>query len=57
MMIITGQQVRLCHQLGAGGTLNPSWVEWLMGWPIEWTASDALETDRYRRWFDSHGKR
>jgi hypothetical protein len=22
----------------AGGSLNPSWVEWLMGFPIGWTA-------------------
>jgi hypothetical protein len=21
----------------AGGKLNPTWVEWLMGWPIEWS--------------------
>ena len=25
----------------AGGQLNPEWVEWLMGFPIGWTASDA----------------
>ena len=29
-----------------GGQLNPSWVEWLMGWPIGWTGLHALETDR-----------
>jgi len=23
----------------AGGLLNPDWVEWLMGFPIKWTAS------------------
>jgi DNA (cytosine-5)-methyltransferase 1 len=21
----------------AGGPLNPTWVEWLMGWPLGWT--------------------
>jgi len=21
----------------AGGKLNPTWVEWLMGWPLGWT--------------------
>ena len=26
--------------------LNSDWVEWLMGWPIGWTAFDVLETDR-----------
>ena len=30
-----------------GGQLNPTWVEWLMGWPQGWTALDASETDRY----------
>lgn len=39
-----------------GGMLNPDWVEWLMGWPIGWTASAALETDRFRQWLASHGK-
>ena len=29
---------------GNGGKLNPTWVEWLMGWPIEYTASKQLET-------------
>ena len=28
---------REAHQTGNGGRLNPTWVEWLMGWPIEWT--------------------
>ena len=30
----------------ARGSLNPNWVEWLMGWPIGWTDLSALETDR-----------
>ena len=25
-------------QTAAGGALNPTWVEWLMGYPLEWTA-------------------
>jgi hypothetical protein len=29
-----------------GGQLNPMWVEWLMGWPIEWTDLKPLETDK-----------
>ena len=31
---------------GAGGKLNPTWVEWLMGWPLEWTDLKPLETDK-----------
>lgn len=27
-----------------GGQLNPTWVEWLMGFPLGWTACDASET-------------
>jgi DNA (cytosine-5)-methyltransferase 1 len=29
-----------------GGKLNPTWVEWLMGWPLEWTDLKPLETDK-----------
>ena len=29
-----------------GGTLNPTWVEWLMGWPLGWTDLKPSETDR-----------
>ena len=35
--------------------LNPDWVEWLMGWPIGWTALKPLETDRFRKWLELHG--
>jgi hypothetical protein len=38
-----------------GGSLNPSWVAWLMGWPIEWTACAASATDKFRQWCASHG--
>lgn len=26
------------------GPLNPEWIEWLMGYPIGWTAPKDLET-------------
>jgi hypothetical protein len=29
-----------------GGSLNPTWVEWLMGWPLGWTDLKPLETDK-----------
>jgi len=38
-----------------GGQLNPDWVEWLMGWPIGWTDSNASGTGKFRRWLNSHG--
>jgi hypothetical protein len=31
-----------------GGKLNPQFVEWLMGWPINHTALKAVETDKSR---------
>jgi hypothetical protein len=32
-----------------GGQLNPTWVEWLMGYPEGWTALDASEMPSSRR--------
>ena len=29
-----------------GGLLNPTWVEWLMGWPLGWTDLEPLGTGR-----------
>ena len=29
-----------------GGSLNPTWVEWLMGWPLGWTDLKPLETGK-----------
>lgn len=39
----------------ATGTLNPDWVEWIMGWPVGWTDLKPLETARFRKWPHSHG--
>ena len=30
----------------SSGQLNPTWVEWLMGWPLGWTELKPLETDK-----------
>lgn len=30
-----------------GGRLNPEFVEWLMGWPIGWTACEPVEMESY----------
>jgi hypothetical protein len=60
-----GQQESLSTQVikEAGGReatsglhLNPDWTEWLMGWPIGWTDSKQLGTDRFQQWWNSHGK-
>ena len=39
----------------AGGQLNPTWVEWLMGWPLGWTDCAASATAKFREWCRSHG--
>lgn len=39
-----------------GGSLNPTWVEWLMGWPLGWTALGPLAMDRFQQWKHSHGR-
>ncbi len=39
-----------------GGKLNPTWVEWLMGWPLEWTDLKPLETDKFQQWQQQHGE-
>ncbi len=39
-----------------GGSLNPTWVEWLMGFPLGWTALDASATPLSRRSLKSSGE-
>jgi hypothetical protein len=61
----------LCHVARGGDKtqprhLNPTWVEWLMGWPLGWTDLKPLGMDKYqsaqqkpgkyfRKWLDSFG--
>ena len=37
------------------GQLNPTWVEWLMGWPSGWTDLEPLATASFRQWRREHG--
>ena len=41
-----GHSVSLMDQVG--GQLNPTWVEWLMGYPSEWTALEDWVTPWFR---------
>ncbi len=34
----------------AGGTLNPMWVEWLMGYPTGWTEVKGQAVPLCRTW-------
>ncbi len=40
-----------------GGNLNPEWIEWFMGWPIDWSDVQPLAMDKFQQWLSSHGKR
>jgi len=51
----TPQLPEVIAQEGNGGQLNPDWVEWLMGWPIGWTASKRLATGKFQSWLRQHG--
>jgi len=35
-----------------GGSLNPDWVEWLMGLPIGWSSTEPLNQEQYAQWLD-----
>jgi DNA (cytosine-5)-methyltransferase 1 len=39
----------LQKQVAGGGALNPTWVEWLMGFPLGWTDCEHLATRSSRR--------
>ena len=40
---------------GNGGQLSPNWVEWLMGFPLGWTAVLPSATAKFRQWCALHG--
>jgi hypothetical protein len=42
-----GRQIQLQTQVS--GSLNPTWVEWLMGYPLGWTACAASATPSSRK--------
>jgi DNA (cytosine-5)-methyltransferase 1 len=39
-----------------GGSLNPMWVEWLMGFPLGWTDLKPLATHKFHYVQLQHGK-
>jgi len=38
----------------SNGRLNPTWVEWLMGWPLGWTDLKPLEMAKFQEWQQQH---
>jgi hypothetical protein len=54
--VAMGKQIMLSQSVDPNsGQLNPTWVEWLMGWPLGWTDLKPLEMDKYRSWLQQHG--
>jgi hypothetical protein len=52
-----GKQIMLSQSVDRNsGQLNPTWVEWLMGWPLEWTDLKPLETDKCHFVPQQHGE-
>lgn len=37
------------------GRVNPTWAEWLMGFPDGWSDCRPLATRKYREWLRQHG--
>jgi hypothetical protein len=55
-MMSRGVACRNLREATAGGALNPTWVEWLMGFPLGWTVCDASGTRSSRRSSKSSGE-
>jgi hypothetical protein len=54
--VAMGKQIMLSQSVDPNsGQLNPTWVEWLMGWPLGWTDLKPLEMDKYQQWLQQHG--
>lgn len=45
--ILTPDEKRALQNGWNGGKLNPDWEEWLMGWPVGWTAVEPLKSIEY----------
>lgn len=45
---------REAYLAGQSGQLNPTWEEWLMGWPIGWTELKPLAMDKFHEWQRQH---
>ena len=43
------------ENLKGKGSLNPVWVGWLMGFPLEWTDLKPMGMHRFREWCEKHG--
>jgi len=52
-----GKQLMLSQVVSdQSGTLNPTWVEWLIGFPLGWTDLKPLEMHRFLSWRQQHSE-
>jgi hypothetical protein len=54
-MMSRGVACRNLREATHGGSLNPTWVEWLMGWPLGWTDCEPLGMESFHSWLQQHG--
>ena len=55
--VTIGKQIMLSQSVDPNsGQLNPTWVEWLMGWPLGWTDLKPLEMDKSHCAPQQHGE-
>jgi hypothetical protein len=45
---------RLTNETSGGGSFIAV-REWMVGWPLGWSACEPLATDRFQQWLRSHG--
>lgn len=50
-----GKKVQVGLESVLGGAPHPTFLEWLMGWPIGWTDIKPLAMDKFREWQHQHG--
>jgi len=41
---------QICLSMEVGGQLNPQFVEWLMGWPLNWTSMEPMPPATWVAW-------
>ena len=54
--MIPGAHWNLAEHVAAEyeGYPTPQFVAWLMGWPMDWTSLEPLETDKFQQWQQQH---
>ena len=55
--VLIGKQISLSQSVHpTSGQLNPTWVAWLMGWPLGWSNLKPLEMDKSHCAPQQHGE-